>query len=207
MKVHKTAAGILQANCYICWCEATNQAVIIDPGGDAQRLSGWLKMNQLELVHIILTHFHFDHTQGALDLRAQTGALIALHRDDAPLLEEQPALFRGFAGNALPSIEADVLLDDDNYIAFGQETLQVIATPGHSPGSICLYHRELGVVFSGDTLFRDGVGRTDFPGGDSTILFNSIRSKLFCLPDETVVYPGHGPKTTIGHEKQSNPFI
>lgn len=207
MKVHRIVVGALQANCYICWCELTKQAVIIDPGDEPQRLLSWLKLTNLELSFIILTHFHFDHTQGAGTLRTKTGASISIHIDDAPLLENQPALFKAFAGSSLAGLRADNLLIDSDFISFGQESLRVISTPGHSPGGICLYHEQDALLFAGDSLFRAGVGRTDFPGCDSGALASSIRERLLCLPEKTVVYPGHGPSTTIGYEKQFNPFI
>lgn len=207
MKVLCLTVGPISANCYLCSCEKTRQAVLVDPGAEAAHLLAELERLQLHLCWIVLTHFHFDHVMAAEEVKARTGAPIAIHQDDQPFLVDPPALFRSLAPMMIKGIQADTLLHDLDQIYFGQQEFSVLATPGHSPGGISLWSQQAGLVLTGDTLFRDGIGRTDFPGCNESLLHRSIRQRLLVLPASTTVYPGHGPSTTVGRELQQNPWL
>jgi len=197
--------GLLQTNCYIVGCEDTKEGAIIDPGGDAKRILAEVKRLGLKIKYVINTHGHFDHTLANKEVVKATGASLAIHSADAPLLTKGGgALLFGVLGKASPP--ADTSLDEGEVLTLGKIELKVLHTPGHSPGSISLYSEEESVLFDGDVLFNMGVGRSDLPGGNYSVLMDSIR-KLLALPDETTVYPGHGPATTIGNERRSNPFF
>ncbi len=204
MLIRPMPVGPLQANCYILGCEQTRQAAVIDPGGDGDRILMALAKEGLKVAAILNTHGHFDHVGGNNALKSATGAPLMIHRQDAPMLIHLAASAAAWGLQAENSPEPDRLLEDGDSVTFGTITLQVLHTPGHTPGGISLYTP--GVVFVGDTLFAGSIGRTDFPGGDFDTLIDAIRTKLFILPDETVVYAGHMQKTTIGQEKRYNPF-
>ncbi len=193
------------ANCYILGCETTKTAALIDPGGDADKLLMALAEASLEVKYLINTHGHFDHVGGNSRMKDVTGAKIACHPDDEPMLLELSRSAARYGLSAEDSPPADIFLKDGDDITFGDITLKVIATPGHSLGGICLYTP--GHLFAGDTLFMGSIGRTDLPGGDYDTLIASIKNKLLVLPEDTVVYPGHGPETSIGYEKRMNPFL
>lgn len=199
--------GRLYTNCYLVVCDHTHEALVIDPGDDERKIMNEACALGAHMSQIVLTHFHFDHILAAQALRAETKAVLAIHQDEAALLSNPPALFRFFTPDIPTGLTADVLLRDGDALTVGALTLQVLATPGHSPGGISLWSPEEKVVFVGDALFREGIGRTDFPGCDQETLLRSIRERLFTLPDETVAYPGHGMRTTIGHEKRHNPWL
>jgi len=197
--------GSLQTNCYIVGCEDTKEGAIIDPGGDAKRILAEVERLGLKIKYVINTHGHFDHTLANKGVVKATGASLAIHSADAPLLTQGGgAFFFGMMGKASPP--ADTILEEGQVLTLGQIGLKVLHTPGHSPGSICLYSEKEGVLFDGDVLFNMGMGRYDLPGGNGSVLMESIR-RLLTLPNETTVYPGHGPPTTIGHERRSNPFL
>jgi hydroxyacylglutathione hydrolase len=198
--------GQLASNCYLVGCERTHQGVVIDPGDEAGVIQQAIEEAGLEITLIVLTHYHFDHIAAADPLREVTAAPVAIHAAEAGLLQNPPSLFRFFQPQ-IPTLQADWLLSDGERVTIGDLEMQVLHTPGHSPGGISLHLPAEGVVFCGDTLFREGVGRTDFPGGDMRTLEASIRQRLYTLDDATVVYPGHGPETTIGWEKRHNPFV
>ena len=212
MIIRQMALGPIQANCYILGCEATRQGVVIDPGDDCDRILTTLAGDRLTVVHILNTHGHFDHVGANKRLKAATGADIQIHRADAAMLGQLAAAAAAWGMAAEDSPAADRLLEDGDTITFGEHTLTVLYTPGHTPGGICLYTESAGeensrkAVFVGDTLFAGSIGRTDFPGGDFDTLINSIRNRLFTLDDEVIVYPGHMHSTTIGTEKRTNPF-
>lgn len=194
--------------CYVLGCEETKKGVIIDPGGDEESILALCRKEALTIEYIIATHGHPDHVCGNRKIKEATGARIVMHADDE-LFFNKPEVQHYFSMLGLEhSPPADILVKDGDVITFGNESLRVIHTPGHTPGGICLYSGT--DLFTGDTLFVGGVGRTDFPGGDMGLFMKAIRTKLLVLPDDTVVWPGHGyggSKSTIGAEKRSNPFI
>ncbi len=200
------SVGPLACNCYIVGDPATREAIVIDPGGDADDLAAAIQQRGLTVTAIVATHAHFDHLIAAQRLRELTGAPFHLHRDDHPLLdwyEESGLLFLGV--RLPPPPEVDLSPRDGDVVRAGAVDLRVTHTPGHSPGSISLVGDD--AIFSGDTLFAGSIGRSDLPGGDGRTLFDAIRSKLFALDDDVAVYPGHGPTTSIGRERATNPFV
>jgi hydroxyacylglutathione hydrolase len=203
--VEKLEVGPIMANCYILGCETTKEAVVIDPGDDADRILMELAKAGLKVKYLINTHGHFDHVGANKRMKDATGAQICIHPGDEPMLAELSRSALMFGLSAENSPPADILLNHGDEIKFGDITLSVIHTPGHSQGGICLY--TTGCLFAGDTLFAGSIGRTDLPGGDYDTLILSIKEKLLNLDDHTIVYTGHGPETTIGKEKQINPFI
>lgn len=206
MIIRSMPVGPLQANCYIVGCEQTRQAVVIDPGGDADRILNALAKDKLTLSAIIDTHGHFDHIGANQPLQAATGAQLMIHKLDAPMLDEMVGSAAAWGLKVEPSPKAGRFLEEGDLIECGNIQLEVLHTPGHTPGGISLYAREAGAVFVGDTLFSGSIGRTDFPGGNYDTLISSIQNKLFSLPDGTQVYTGHMEPTTIGKEKKFNPF-
>jgi len=197
--------GELATNCYLVVCRVSKEAIVIDPGGDPRPVLDEIQREGLKLRYIVNTHGHMDHIEGNKDLQAATGAPILIHREDAGMLTSPAQNLSLFVGSDFVSPPPGRLLDEGDVIAWGRESLQVLHTPGHTPGSICLVGG--GTVFSGDTLFAGSVGRTDLPGGSMTKLLLSLREKLLDLPPETRVLPGHGPETTIGRERERNPFL
>jgi hydroxyacylglutathione hydrolase len=198
--------GPLGCNCYVVGDAATKEAIVIDPGGDAARLIEELVRLGVTVKAIVATHAHFDHLIAGQELRAHTGAPFHLHSADRFLLDwwhESGRLFLGVELPPPPEIDADA--DEGLVLEAGAARLEVLHTPGHSPGSISLAGP--GAVFSGDALFAGSVGRTDLPGGDTKVLVDAIKSKLFAFGDETPVYPGHGEPTTVGEERERNPFV
>jgi len=193
------------ANCFILGCEQIRDAVVIDPGDEADRILMSLAESKLTLKYIINTHGHFDHVGANKRLKDVTGAPILIHALDAPLLNQLSASASAWGLAADNSPAPDRILNEGDTITFGKITLTVIHTPGHTPGGISLSTD--GHVFVGDTLFAGSIGRTDFPGGNFETLQASILDKLFVLGDDVQVYTGHGPSTTIGREKRSNPFV
>lgn len=206
MIVHTLPVGPLETNCYIVACAQTQACVIIDPGGDAADILDCVRKHKLAVKSILLTHAHFDHMAAVADLVEATHAPLALHPDDEPLLRlGGGGLMWGFT--VRPAPPPDVHLAEGQIIEAGTLRLHVLHTPGHTPGHVVFHEPQHKAVFDGDVLFAGGIGRTDLPGGSYRLLMNSIRNRLMTLPDETVVYSGHGPVTTIGRERQSNPFL
>lgn len=205
MIIQSFVVGPIQANCFILGCENTREAVVIDPGDEVGRILGGLKKEALQLKYIINTHGHFDHVGGNKGLKDKTGAPILIHKGDAPMLAQLSASAAVWGMHVEDSPAADQILTDGDRIAFGEITLEVIHTPGHSQGGISLYTPK--DLFVGDTLFAGSIGRTDFPGGDYALLISAVRNRLFVLGDDVRVFPGHGPATTIGQEKRFNPFF
>jgi glyoxylase-like metal-dependent hydrolase (beta-lactamase superfamily II) len=199
--------GLLQVNCYIIGDEETREAVVIDPGGDEDEILEVLKYHKLNLKMIIDTHGHFDHVDANQPLKDATGAPIAIHELDAGMLTQPSAEAMFFTGNRLRLSQADVILKEGDVISFGAYRLKVLHTPGHTPGHISLVMEGHPYVYVGDLLFAGSIGRTDFPGGDFDALINAVRTKIFPLGDNFIVYPGHGPITTVGQEKKYNPFF
>lgn len=198
--------GPLQCNCYIVGDPDTHEAIVIDPGDDADRLAESIAAKGLTVTAIVATHAHFDHVVAAERLRALTGAPFYLHADDKPLLAWVQESGRMFLGIDLPPPpEVDTEAREGDRLVAGAVGLEVVHTPGHSPGSISLVAD--GAVFSGDTLFAGSIGRTDLPGGDTQALLDAVKDKLFRLDADLPVYPGHGPATTLGQERETNPFV
>lgn len=198
--------GPLGCNCFVVGDPETKQAIVVDPGGDAERIVASLVAKELTVTAIVATHAHFDHLVAAEALREQTGAPFYMHDSDKPLLDwyqESGRMFLGIELGAPPAVDTGAAEGD--VLTAGGVRLEVIHTPGHSPGSISLVAPD--AVFSGDTLFAGSIGRSDLPGGDGETLLGVIRSRLLTLDDSVAVYPGHGPATTIGQERRSNPFV
>ena len=203
-KIHTIVVGDLRTNCYIL--QSNNAAIIIDPGAEPERIVRFIRDIKVKPSQIIVTHTHFDHVLGVDVVRAKLDIPFLIHRDDLSMLESMQSRVHQFMGFEVPPPpRVDSYLKDRDVLTVGDETVQVLHTPGHSPGSISISGR--GYVFTGDALFNQSIGRTDLPGGDLKTLIHSIRDRLFKLKDETIVYPGHGPETTIGDEKLANPFV
>ncbi|MCX7991284.1 MAG: MBL fold metallo-hydrolase [Proteobacteria bacterium] len=197
--------GPLEVNCYIIADEETKEGFIVDPGDNGSELYEFIKSSGINLKYIINTHCHFDHIGANKILKEKTGAKLAIHIAEKPLLEraETGAKLWGFNIDASP--EPDVYLNDGDILKVGNIDVLVIHTPGHSPGGICLKIDD--IIITGDTLFAGGIGRTDFPGGSFDEIIKSIKEKLFIYPKDTKIYPGHGPASTIENEKIYNPFF
>lgn len=202
MQVKRFITELLDANCYVIISQGL--AVIVDPAGIGEEVLTYLKEKQAKLIGIINTHGHVDHIAGNAWLKDKTGAPILIHHADAPYLTEPSLNLSNFLGQEITGPPADRLLNDKDIIQLGTDKLEVIHTPGHTPGGICLFGP--GFLISGDTLFKSSVGRSDFPGGDGQILKESIM-KLRELPLDTLVYPGHGASSTIGDEINNNLFM
>jgi len=197
--------GELGANCYILGCEETKLGAVIDPGGDGDRILRTIEEMGLKIQYIIDTHGHIDHIAANSKVKEGTGAELLIHSQDAPMLADPTLNLSSFLGMSIPVLKPDQTLKEDDIITIGKIELKVIHTPGHTLGGICLKTEE--EIFTGDTLFAGSVGRTDFPGGNGQTLINSIREKILCYPNHLVVYPGHGPSSSIGEERSSNPFL
>ncbi len=198
--------GLIQTNCYLVGCEETQEGVVIDPGGHPRRILAEVKRHGLAIRYVLNTHAHFDHTDANGAIVRATAAPLALHPADLPILKASGGAAL-FGLTADPSPLPDLELHGGDELEVGTLRFQVLHTPGHSPGHVCFYEAAEGVLFDGDVLFAQGVGRTDLPGGSWQQLLDSIQRVLFALPGETIVYPGHGPATTIGNEKQFNPWL
>ncbi len=206
MHIDILPVGPLQTNCYLVTCPQTGEAALIDPGWNAPSIREAIAARKAHVRYVLNTHAHFDHIGGNAALIAETGALFAIHEAELPLLR-----LKGGAdawGIPLqPSPAPDRLLIPGHVLEVGTLRLQVLYTPGHTPGHVSFYEEASRAVFDGDVLFRRGIGRTDLPGGNTAQLFDSITKVLFELPDEVVVYSGHGEPTTIGEERRLNPWV
>jgi hydroxyacylglutathione hydrolase len=201
------AVGPLQCNCSVIGDEISREAIVIDPGDDVSEIAGIVKRHQLTVKMIVITHAHIDHIGGAQKLRALTGAPVYMHRADS-FLADQLAMQSAWLGIETPENPGiDTPAHEGDVLRAGSIEAQVLETPGHTPGSISLYLPLESKLIAGDTLFRGSVGRTDLPGGDTAGIARSIRGKLYTLPDDTIVFPGHGETTSIAREKRSNPFV
>ena len=200
--------GPFASNCYIVGSEATKEGMIIDPGAEPEAILDAVRRLGLTIKRIVATHSHLDHIMALREVKEATGAPFAMHEAESQSrmmqgMAKMMGAVMGSSGEGPP--KPDELLKDGDTIEVGDLSFTVLHTPGHSPGGISLYGH--GVVFSGDTLFNSGIGRTDFPGCSYQKLMESIKERLMALPDDTVVLPGHGPQTTIGTERQYNPFL
>jgi len=201
------AVGPLSVNCFVVACEQSREGIVVDPGGDVELIADIVKRHGLKIQTVINTHGHFDHLGGNRQALTTFGAQLLIHQADAPMLSKSAEVARMYGLSGDNSPEADAYLFDGMEVSFGTCRLKVLHTPGHTLGGCCLYFEDEHKVITGDTLFADSIGRTDLPGGSHEQLLNSIRTKLFTLPDDVIAYPGHGPETTIGHEKRNNPYF
>ena len=199
--------GLLQCNCSIFGDEQSREAIVIDPGDEIERITEVLDRYQLKVKAIVITHAHIDHVAGAHKLRALTGAPVYMNESDRELLNALDVQ-AGWLGMATPQrTEVDSAANDGTVLRLGNADFQVMHTPGHTQGSLSIWIPSEEKLVAGDTLFRDSIGRTDLPGGNSRQLLTSIKTRLLDLPEQTVVIPGHGPNTTLGREKEQNPFL
>jgi len=207
MDVRVLVVGSFGANCYLVMSGEGREALLIDPGADAPRIVGLIQAEGARVKYIVNTHGHVDHIGANAAVKQATGAELLIGEEDAGRLTNPAASLSLLSPEPAPPARPDRTLAEGDEVACGELTFKVLHTPGHTPGGICLYSEEQGVVFTGDTLFQAGIGRTDFPGGSYETLLQSIREKLFTLPDDTQVLPGHGPASTIGDERAGNPFV
>jgi hydroxyacylglutathione hydrolase len=197
-----------EQNCSILWCDRTKKAAVVDPGGDLPKIVSQLSELGLSLEKILLTHAHIDHAGGTADLAEQSGVpVIGPHIEDKFWIDMLPQQSQMFGFPAAKTFTPDEWLSQDDTLTVGDEVLEVLHCPGHTPGHVVFYHRGSDLLVVGDVLFQGSIGRTDFPKGDFDTLAKSIRSKLWALPDNTRFIPGHGPMSTIGHERNTNPFV
>jgi glyoxylase-like metal-dependent hydrolase (beta-lactamase superfamily II) len=201
------AVGPLQCNCSIIGDETTHEAMVIDPGDEIQTVLTIVRKHNLQVKQIVITHAHIDHVGGAMKLRAATGAPILLNQNDYELLKmlDMQATWIGVPPPG--KVDIDQSIGQADTVKAGSLTANVISTPGHTEGSICLYFPVEKKLIAGDTLFAGSIGRTDLPGGSFEKIIDSLHDKLLALPDDTVVIPGHGARTTIGEERENNPFL
>lgn len=206
MKVERFVTGIISTNCYLAINEETKQTVVIDPAASPSSLMGHLKAEGLKVEAILLTHGHFDHIMGIDGFLKEYDVPVYVHEDDKELMVD-PKLNQSSTYTKGYTFADAGFIRDGQVLTYAGYDFEVFHTPGHTPGGCCYYVRSEGVLFSGDTLFANSVGRTDFPGSSTSALIRSIQEKLMSLPDETRVYPGHMGETAIGHERVNNPFL
>ncbi len=206
MNIETLVVGPIETNCYILSDPDSKEAVVIDAGDDADVILDYIQKEQLHVVYVLNTHGHFDHIQANDAVRDKTGAPLAIHADDVELLqnpEKIGGMFRDVKGCRPP----EKILHNGDVLFFGAYQLQVIYTPGHSKGGCCFYEAKEKVCFTGDTLFRGTVGRTDLYGGNLGVLRNSVKERLKLLPDDVTIYPGHGPESDMAFERRANPYL
>jgi hydroxyacylglutathione hydrolase len=199
--------GPLQCNCSIIGDETTREAMVIDPGDDINDVLALIRKHDLQVKQIVITHAHIDHVGGAMKLRAATGAPILLNQKDYALLKMLDVQATWIGVPTPEKVEIDHSVSTGETVSAGSHTAQVLHTPGHTEGSICLYFEPEKKLIAGDTLFAGSIGRTDLPGGSMQKIMHSLHDTILSLPDETVVIPGHGPLTTIAAERETNPFL
>jgi hydroxyacylglutathione hydrolase len=217
--------GMLQCNCHIIGDPKTRDALVIDPGDDAERILEVIERHKLHVSAIVITHTHIDHVAGLRRIQQATGAPVRMHPDDLELYRMLDVQAAWIGCKAPEKVEVDELLREGDTVRWGRFEAQVLHTPGHTQGSVCLYmpselpggraavvgaksaRHEPGRLFAGDTLFAGSIGRTDLWGGSFDAIIHSLKGKVLALPDETIVFPGHGPSTTIGEERETNPFL
>lgn len=206
VKIGRMVVGALQTNCYFLHNTESNEAVVIDPADKGQRIYEELQKKGITVKAILLTHGHFDHVMGVDELRKASGAKVYLGKEEERLISNTELNLSAMFGK-LYTTKADVFVEDGEELELAGIKIKVIHTPGHTVGGVSYYLAEEGILVCGDTLFEGSVGRTDFPTSNGAELGRSIREKLFTLPEDVYVYPGHGPSTTIGYEKENNPFV
>ena len=205
MKYETLVVGALETNCYLVYCPENMECAVVDPGAESEEIFRLITKKGLKPIIVLNTHGHVDHVGANRDIKERFNIPLCIHSADKPMLEKSQHSELALFLEAKDSPAPDRLLKEGDKIRIGKSFLEVIHTPGHSPGSVSFLGD--GFILSGDTLFSGGVGRTDFPGGSWKELENSIKNKILTLPDETIILPGHGPSTTVGQEKASNPFI
>lgn len=207
LRIMQIPTGPLQTNCYILACTLTNKAAVIDPAWDGQAIMDDINQNGWTVDKILLTHPHFDHVGGLAELKSLSDAPVYGHEEASPLLSHAKAAAALWNINIDQPSEIDIFVKSGDTIDLGFLSIEVHYTPGHSPGHISFYLPGNNILFDGDVLFEGSIGRTDLPGGDFDVLMATIKDKLLTLPDNTMVLSGHGPRTTIGAERQMNPFL
>lgn len=207
INIKTLVVGMVQTNCYIISNSERKEAIVIDPGDDDQKIIQYLESNDLVCKAILLTHGHFDHILASKDLAAAVNAKIYIHEEDAELSRDPNLNASAQISGKAFSLVPDILVKDGEILDLVGQTIRVIHTPGHTSGGACYYFENKDILFSGDTLFRESVGRSDFPTGNGKLLITSIKAKLMILEDITKVYPGHGMPTTIGFERKNNCYI
>lgn len=205
MKVIRIPAGIYAANCYIIYSETTKDGIIVDPGGDADIILKTIEENNLNVIHIVLTHGHGDHIGGVVDLLNVLKVSLLVHEDDVKMISDSKMNLSNIMPIGAVELNPDKVLKHGDIIKFGDLEAEIIHTPGHTLGGICIKIEDN--LITGDTLFQGSIGRTDLEGGDYDTIIRSIKENLLPLPDNTIVWPGHGVQTTIGNEKRNNPFL
>lgn len=199
--------GPLQCNCSVIGDETTHEAMVIDPGDDIEDIVAIIDQHKLQVKQIVITHAHIDHVGGAMKLRARTGASILLNQNDYALLKMLDVQASWLGMRSPGKVEIEAGLAHDQTLRAGTLSANVVHTPGHTEGSVCLYFPAEKLLIAGDTLFARSIGRTDLPGGSFEKIMHSLHDRVLTLPDETAVIPGHGPVTTIGEEREENPFL
>jgi len=208
LEVRGVVVGLFQENCWIVGSRRRGEAVVIDPGDEPEGILALARDMGVKITRVLASHAHLDHIMAARDIVEATGAPFLLHAEDVGIAENMPLSARMWLGHDVaPAPTPDAFPVDGQDIEVAGVTLRVIHTPGHTPGSLSLYAAEARLLFSGDTLFRESIGRTDLPGGNTETILASIRQRLYSLPDDTRVLPGHMQETTIGHEREHNPFV
>lgn len=207
MNIETLVVGPIETNCYIASDPVSREAVIIDAGDDAEEILAYVEKNRLQVKYLLNTHGHFDHIQANDAIREKTGAQLAIHADDVELLASPEKVSAGMMSVIHGCREPELVLHNGDTIAFGPYQLRVIYTPGHSKGGCCFYEVQEKVCFTGDTLFRGSIGRTDLYGGNYAVLLKSVRERLQVVADDVTIYPGHGPESTMAFERRANPYL
>ena len=207
MNIETLVVGPIETNCYIASDPVSREAVIIDAGDDAEEILAYVEQNRLQVKYLLNTHGHFDHIQANDAIREKTGAQLAIHADDVELLASPEKVNAGMMSVIHGCREPELVLHNGDTIAFGPYQLRVIYTPGHSKGGCCFYEVQEKVCFTGDTLFRGSIGRTDLYGGNYVVLLKSVRERLQVVADDVTIYPGHGPESTMAFERRANPYL
>ncbi|MDF1544633.1 MAG: MBL fold metallo-hydrolase [bacterium] len=207
MEIETAVVGSYAVNCYLAWDARSGQGIIVDPGDDGPLIAEAVSQLGFKPVGILLTHGHLDHIGAVRELMEKWSLPLYAGRNEVPLLIDPEANMSALTGHPRSTPEPDFLLDDEQPFRMGPLEFRALATPGHSPGGICILHETSGTLFCGDTLFAGSIGRTDFPGCSHQQLIKSIEEKILTLPDSIVCLPGHGPQTTVGAERVNNPFL
>ncbi len=206
-KLETLIVSQFEVNCYLCWDQETGDGVIVDPGGNESDIVNSIRRHKIVPKGILLTHGHADHIAAVEPIRAEFNIPLYAGKAELELLQHPHANLSSVLGDPLVIRTPEYLVTDEEVILIGSLRFLVMTTPGHTPGGVCFLDESDGLLFCGDTLFAGSIGRTDLPGGDTQTLLDSIRSKILALPDAIVCYPGHGPRTTVGAERSSNPFL